>query len=1719
MEIKSSLLLSGCLSFFLALSTGATTNYVDAVSGSDANDGLTAATAKRTLQAAVDAAEPGDVVLAAPGFYAEGGRPAESGDDTLNNRVYIDKALTLLAAAGPDQTFIVGAPDPNADDLGADAIRCVHATFDGTLIAGFTLTNGFTAADAWATDSSGGGAYLGYWDVTLSNCVVAGNAAYSGGGVHEGRVIDCRILNNRAMAEGGGAMYSTCHNCVFIGNTANQGGGAYACNLYHCTLVGNSAAYSGGGAAWGTVYNSIVYYNDAPQNPNLVSSWGIVTHSCVTPMPPNADETSVITTEPRFADTNGWSDLRLTLHSLCINGGNADYTVSATDLAGQPRISGEVPDMGAYEWQGEVLPIVSFRDAASESVESDGTLPIAVILSEPSATAVSFALTFGGSATRGTDYTATPDTLVFEPGVTETNVYVTLIDDTEPEHPETISIALAATATHRVNISPHTINVLDNDGMPAVTWFLINQGAGGTAQREVQLDVQSTNEPTQYAVSEDESFTGATWAALPTGPIAYTLSDGFGEKTVWIKLRKPYAGGYVVSRPAASTIYLGPALDIAIDQPGATVETGAMLRYGYEGEGVVSPNGWYGILDAGATNGSLARSAAPIAGAMESISWLTMHVAPARPSLLTFNYENVGNGTFLDFFADDTQVYLEGWEPGVHTFAHELEAGPQVLRWEVFSHGGGGEMAPSGYSTLDAVSLEPLPPRVWFHSPTQTVTESVGTVSVDLALEWACDTPVTVSYQLSGDAELGVDYNVSPANAVTFAPGQTHTNLTVTIIDDTEPEHSETVYFILSEGEGCRLGTMTEHALTILANDGIIELRQIALANGTAETTNQTVQLRVLCSEPPTDLMISESAYFTGATWQSYADPIAFTLSDGYGIKTVYVKARLALAGGGWSETDVGFSSVAYVACTLQDALDTDIVITSGPNAPWFGQRAVSHDGSDAAQSGPLPPYSYSESVMTTTVQGPAKISFWWRIEADYNSSLSLYVDGIPDSSLYGTAGWTHLTRRIPEGEHTLAWRFYQYYYQSGANCGWVDQLTVQPDWPSATFLSDTQSVEESAGTLLIPIELDRSENAPVVVPFTLGGTATLGTDYTCEPSGSVTFAPGQTATNLTVTVIDDTLPERTETILITLTPEDGVLAGAIPAHTITIWHNDGAPVITALSQQNGTTWTTNRLVTLSLTCDGTPTQMRLSEDPLFADAAWQPFSATPAFTLSEGFGTKTIWAEARLPLDGGGYVTSNPFSLDLEARPDLATALNITEGQVASPGPIPWFGQTLVSRDGAAAQSGAIGHSDNTSCSLVLEGRGTIGFWWKVSSEQGYDPLSFYVDDELITSISGTSGDWAYVTHTVTGSGLHTIEWRYTKDYSNSSGSDCGWVDQVDLSGWTLRKQAEPPTYLPRSGTAFSEPLAVTITQEVAGAAIRFTTDGTAPDASSQLYTAPVTVTTTTTFRARTFLENHDPSEVAEATYLLSDVPAALDSGPLVVRHSENAPWFAQSAITSDGVDAMRSGAIGNWDSSWMEVVLTGPAKVSFRWKVSSESNYDWLTFTTNGVEHSRISGQTEWEWVALHLTQPGDVTLRWTYSKDSSNNAGEDAGFLDTLSIIGPHQRIAALATSEAFAHETDGTREITAVLDEAAPADLHVPYALSGTATLGADYTIAPAAFFFAAGETQAVVTVTLTDDTLEELAETLVLTLLPTNDVIIAAPSQHTLTILANDFPQT
>jgi hypothetical protein len=77
-------------------------------------------------------------------------------------------------------------------------------------------------------------------------------------------------------------------------------------------------------------------------------------------------------------------------------------------------------------------------------------------------------------------------------------------------------------------------------------------------------------------------------------------------------------------------------------------------------------------------------------------------------------------------------------------------------------------------------------------------------------------------------------------------------------------------------------------------------------------------------------------------------------------------------------------------------------------------------------------------------------------------------------------------------------------------------------------------------------------------------------------------------------------------------------------------------------------------------------------------------------------------------------------------------------------------------------------------------------------------------------------------------------------------------------------------PAFTPAGGT-YAAPQTVTITCATAGATIRYTTDGTAPTASSPAYSGPVGVSTTgTTFKAYATLSGYTDSAVATATYVL---------------------------------------------------------------------------------------------------------------------------------------------------------------------------------------------------------------------------------------------------------
>ncbi len=90
--------------------------------------------------------------------------------------------------------------------------------------------------------------------------------------------------------------------------------------------------------------------------------------------------------------------------------------------------------------------------------------------------------------------------------------------------------------------------------------------------------------------------------------------------------------------------------------------------------------------------------------------------------------------------------------------------------------------------------------------------------------------------------------------------------------------------------------------------------------------------------------------------------------------------------------------------------------------------------------------------------------------------------------------------------------------------------------------------------------------------------------------------------------------------------------------------------------------------------------------------------------------------------------------------------------------------------------QSDYIGDGEKTALAFrVPSGMEEVVFSWKVDSESNYDWLTYYLDGVQKGRISGKKA-WNAVTVKLDGS-EHILRFVYSKDWSSSSGLDCGWV------------------------------------------------------------------------------------------------------------------------------------------------------------------------------------------------------------------------------------------------------------------------------------------------------------------------------------------------------
>jgi hypothetical protein len=317
-----------------ALTASADIHYVNIKNLSPLAPYTNWATAATNIQVAINAATSYDTVLVTNGVYDSGGRAVYS---NMTNRVAITKPIAVRSVNGPEVTIIKGR-----GSIGNSAVRCVYMT-NNAVLAGFTLTNGFTRTSGdQVKEQSGGGVWCESTSAVLSNCVLTGNkASQYGGGVYYGSLYNCSVIGNIVSNQGGGAYGGALYNCMLTGNVAAQGGGVVNGNLYNCTLADNSASVMCGGALGGILHNCIAYYN-ADAN----YAYCLMNNCCTLPLPDSG--VSNITIEPGFVNREG-GNYRLMSGSACVDAGDNAYAVGDTDLDGNPRILGRIVDMGCYE--------------------------------------------------------------------------------------------------------------------------------------------------------------------------------------------------------------------------------------------------------------------------------------------------------------------------------------------------------------------------------------------------------------------------------------------------------------------------------------------------------------------------------------------------------------------------------------------------------------------------------------------------------------------------------------------------------------------------------------------------------------------------------------------------------------------------------------------------------------------------------------------------------------------------------------------------------------------------------------------------------------------------------------------------------------------------------------------------------------------------------------------------------------------------------------------------------------------------------------------------------------------------------------------------------------------------------------------------------------------------------------------------------------------------
>ncbi|WP_253852449.1 beta strand repeat-containing protein, partial [Microcystis aeruginosa] len=527
--------------------------------------------------------------------------------------------------------------------------------------------------------------------------------------------------------------------------------------------------------------------------------------------------------------------------------------------------------------------------------------------------------------------------------------------------------------------------------------------------------------------------------------------------------------------------------------------------------------------------------------------------------------------------------------------------------------------------------------------------------------------PLTVNYTLGGTATLNTDYTrTGTTNTVTFVAGSATATVTVDPTADTTVESDETVILTLTSGTGYTVGTTTAVTGTITNDDVTLPSITLAVApasvteDGTANLIYTFTRSGVTTNPLTVNYTLGGTATLnTDYTRTGTTNTVTFAAGSSTATVTVDPTADttvesdetviLTLASG----TGYTVGTTTPVTGTITND-DTSVTLAVSPGS-------VTEDGTTNLI------YTFTRSGLTTnpltvnyTLGGTATLNTDYTRTGTTNtvtfvagsSTATVTVDPTPDTTV--------------ESDETVALTLAS---GTGYTVGTTTAVTgtiTNDDFPSITLAVSPSSVTEDGTTNLV-YTFTRSgvTTNPLTVNYTLGGTATLNTDYTrTGTTNTVTFVAGSATATVTVDPTADTTVEPDETVILTLAAGTGYTVGTTTPVTGTITNDDFPQLsindITVVEGQNS-----NAILTVTVNNPNSqPISVNYTTAPIDATANVDYTSQTGTLTIAPNTSTATI---------------SIPILNDNLNEPDEAFTVTLSNPVNATINPDEAIGQVII--------------------------------------------------------------------------------------------------------------------------------------------------------------------------------------------------------------------------------------------------------------------------------------------------------------------------------------------------------------------------------------------------------------------------------------------------------